>query len=120
MKPFFPLITFVFCISTWAEPARAQLSIPGFGYLSSGSTSTVRSSGGRGLSQQQQYAKPPSVGSRLSSSQKAPTTPNFADRFGRADLAGHGVGGYPIIRGDLEKSKVSRGGANGARHGRRR
>ncbi len=50
----------------------------------------------------------------------ASVVPGLADRYGRADLSGKPISGYPAIRGVLQgpgAMHVARGGANG--HGRR-
>ncbi|MGA2700376.1 MAG: hypothetical protein ABSH35_04695 [Isosphaeraceae bacterium] len=118
MKRVFLLAAVVMVASTWARPARAQL-----GLLNLGTGTGV----GTPLDSQKNLVKkkqstslppPPVAGStRARSSRSALTHPGMDDhRFGRIDMAGHPISGYPAIRGEVSgpnASRVSRGGANG-------
>ncbi len=120
MKRVFLLAAVVILASTWARPAHAQL-----GLLNLGTGTGV----GAPLDSQKNLVKkkhstslppPPVAGtSRAHTSRPVLSRPGVEDhRFGRIDMAGHPVGGYPAIRGDVSgpnAGRVSRGGA-----GRRR
>ncbi len=124
MKRVFLLAAVVIVAPTWARPARAQL-----GLLNLGTGTGI----GTPLDSQKNLVKkkqstslppPPVAGStRARSSRSALTPPGMDDhRFGRIDMAGHPISGYPAIRGEVSgpnASRVSRGGANG-QGGRRR
>jgi len=123
MKRVFSLAAVVLVASTWASPAHAQL-----GLLNLGTGTGV----GNPLDVQKNLVKkkqstslppPPVAGStRARSSRSTPSLPGLDDhRFGRIDMSGHPIGGYPAIRGNLtgpDAARVNRGGANGT--GRRR
>ncbi len=117
MKRVFLLAAVVLIASTWASPAHAQL-----GLLDLGTGTGV----GNPLDSQKNLVKkkqstslppPPVAGSTRARSSRPAITPGLDDhRFGRIDMAGHPIGGYPAIRGNLSgpgATRVSRGGANG-------
>src|SRR5208282_6130011 len=119
MKRVFLLAAVVIVASTWARPARAQL-----GLLNLGTGTGI----GTPLDSQKNLVKkkqttslppPPVAGStRGRSSRSALSPPGMDDhRFGRIDMAGHPISGYPAVRGNVSGSgaaHVSRGGANGS------
>lgn len=118
MKRVVLLAAVLIVTSTWARPARAQIGI----------LSLVPNSGiGNRLDNLKNLARtkqtgslplPPVSGSARAHSaiQTFASNSTTADRFGRVDLVGHAISGYPAIRGDLNAanaSRVPRGGANG-------
>jgi len=106
------LVAVVLIVSCWSGSARAQY---GFGQ-GADPNAEIESARNQALQQRQKYAKPSGAGAP----RRSPVG-GFLDTYGRADLSGRGVPGYPVVRGDLSRMKVSRGGANGAvRRGRRR
>jgi len=118
MKRVFLLAAVVIVASTWARPARAQL-----GLLNLGTGTGI----GTPLDSQKNLVKkkqstslppPPVAGStRAHSSRSARTTPGAEyHSFGRIDMAGKPISGYPAVRGEVfgpNAPHVSRGGANG-------
>jgi hypothetical protein len=115
MKRFFMLVAVVILSASWASPAQAQFGIGGF---EGAADPLSQIEAARGLIKQrnQQYtkAKPNARRTQATRPSKSPSNYNSLDRFGRVDLAGRAVPGYPAIRGNLEGMKVSRGGANGS------
>jgi hypothetical protein len=117
MKRVFLLAAVVFVASTWPRPARAQLGIPNLGLGTD--IGTPRQDQKIQLKQQpkKNTPPPPVVGaSRGTSSRSARSNIGSLDRFGRVDMVGKPVSGYPSIRGDMSgpnATHVSRGGANG-------
>jgi hypothetical protein len=117
MKRVFLLAAVVIVASTWPRPARAQLGIPNLGL----GTDIGIPRQDQKIQLKQQPKKntppPPVVGaSRGTSSRSARSNIGSLDRFGRIDMLGKPVKGYPAIRGDLSgptPTNVSRGGANG-------
>lgn len=114
MKRFLMLVAVVILCVSWASPAQAQLGIGGIGGESDplGQIEAARS---EAKLRKQQYSKvkPKAGKGQAARSSVSSYNTNSLDRFGRMDLAGHAVGGYPVVRGNLESTKVSRGGANG-------
>src|SRR5271157_5201459 len=116
------LLAAVVVASTWARPARAQL-----GLLNLGTGTGIQFDNQKNLVKKKQTTSlppPPVAGStRAHSSRSARITPGAEDHsFGRVDMAGKPISGYPVIRGEVSgpnASRVSRGGANG-QGGRRR
>jgi hypothetical protein len=118
MKRVFLLAAVVIVASTWARPARAQLGLLNLG---TGTEIGIPLDSQKNLVKKKQSTSlpPPPLArsTRARSSRPALPPPSIDDhRFGRIDMAGHPVGGYPAIRGDVSgpsASRVSRGGANG-------
>ncbi len=116
MKRVFLLAAVVMVASTWARPARAQL-----GLLNLGTGTGTSLDNQKNMVKKKQSTSlppPPMAGStRAHSSRSARITPGAEDHsFGRIDMAGKPVSGYPAVRGDvsgLNAAHVSRGGANG-------
>jgi len=110
------LAAVVLIVSCWTGTARAQY---GFGFgQGSDPSAEIESARKQALQQQQKYAK----SSGAVAPRRPPVGGGFLDTYGKADLSGHHVPGYPAVRGDLGHMRVTRGGANGAarRSGRRR
>ena len=114
MKRVFLLAAVVIVASTWARPARAQLGLlnSGIGIQLDNQKNLVKKT------QKTSLPPPPVAGStRAHSSRSAPIALGVDDhRFGRIDMAGKGISGYPAIRGNVfgpHATPVSRGGANG-------
>ena len=123
MKRFFMLMAAVILSASWASPAQAQLGIGGFGGVS-GPLRGIEAAKSQTKLKNQQHtkARPKSGRAQAARLSKSLYNYNSVDRFGRADLSGHPVAGYPAIRGDLDSGlNVSRGGASGSskRLGRR-
>ena len=118
MKRVFLLAAVVIVASTWGRPARAQLGLLN---LATGTGIGTQLDNQKNLVQKKQKTSlppPPVAGStRAHSSRSALATPGVDDhRFGRTDMAGHPISGYPAIRGDMSgpnAARVSRGGASG-------
>jgi hypothetical protein len=125
MKRFFMLVAVVILSTSWASPAQAQLGFGGFG----GDTDTVseiEAARSQIKLKNKNYSKAkPRAGKGLAARPSVSTyNVNSLDRFGRMDLAGRSVSGYPPVRGGINAGlHVSRGGANGtgaSRSARRR
>jgi len=118
------LLAAVVIVASWARPARAQLGLLNLG---TGTGIGIQLDNQKNLVKKKQKTSlppPPVAGStRAHSSRSARITPGAEDHsFGRIDLAGKPISGYPVIRGEVSgpnASRVSRGGANG-QGGRRR
>ncbi|MGO8903446.1 MAG: hypothetical protein ACLQU5_34665 [Isosphaeraceae bacterium] len=117
MKRVFLLAAVVIVASIWARPARAQLGLLNLG---TGTGIGTRLDNQKNLVQKKQKTSlppPPVAGStRAHSSRSALATRGTGDRFGRIDMAGKPISGYPSIRGEVygpNATHVSRGGANG-------
>jgi hypothetical protein len=110
MKRVFLFVAVMLFASTWTSSARAQFGMGGFRDPNAEidqQRSTIKSRLGS-------YSKPPTSHSRVARPKLS--NPASTDAYGRMDLAGHPVPGYPSVRGDLtgsNASRVSRGGANG-------
>ncbi len=123
MKRLFLLAAVVIVASTWARPAHAQLGVLNLG---TGTGIGTQLDNQKNLLQKKKQKTslppPPVTASTRAHSSRSAITPGVDDhRFGRIDMAGHSIGGYPAIRGDVSGANaglVSRGGANGS--GRRR
>jgi hypothetical protein len=103
------LLVAVVMISCLAQPARAQYGY-GFGQ-GADPIAEIEAARSKAKQDRTKYAKPGGAGA--SATRRAPVGGGFADTYGRMDLSGHPVPGYPAVRGDLSHSRVSRGGANG-------
>ncbi|MGO9922651.1 MAG: hypothetical protein ACLQIB_49145 [Isosphaeraceae bacterium] len=118
MKRVFLLAAVVIVASTWARPARAQLGLLN---LATGTGIGTRLDDQKNLVKKKQKTSlppPPVAGStRAHSSRSALITRGVDDhRFGRIDMAGKPISGYPAIRGEVfgpNATHVTRGGANG-------
>jgi hypothetical protein len=124
MKRVFLLAAVVIVASTWARPARAQLGLLNLGTGTGIGTQLDNQKNLIKRKQKTSLSPPPVAGStRAHSSRSALITPGVDDhRFGRIDMAGKPISGYPAIRGEVfgpNAANVSRGGANG-QGGRRR
>jgi hypothetical protein len=117
MKRLFASLAVVILASAWTGSARAQYGLGGFG-ATPDMSAEIETQRNALKSQMGKYTKAPRAPSGIAGRAR-PTNPAMVDRYGRMDLAGHPVAGYPAVRGDLNASgvRVSRGGANG-RHGR--
>src|SRR5262245_1425673 len=116
MKRYLLLLSFVILVTSWSKPARAQFGIPNFGGVDSASESESERS--RIKSEQQKYARGAPRAARPAAPRTNLMNHNSLDRYGRMDLAGRAVAGYPTVRGNINgpnAARVSRGGANGAR-----
>ena len=116
MKRFILSVAVVILASAWPAPAKAQYGFGGFGNIPdmSAEVDAMRS---QQKAQASKYAKPQSRASRGAPARSVLSNPASKDKYGRMDLAGHPVAGYPTVRGDLSgpgATHVSRGGANGA------
>jgi hypothetical protein len=93
----------------WCNSASAQ-----YGGQSHDPNEEIEAARSRQKAQAQKYA-------RGSASRARPTFGGSgADPYGRIDMSGRAVPGYPAIRGDLRSNPVRRGGANGVARSRRR
>jgi hypothetical protein len=117
MKRFFMLVAVVILSASWASPAQAQLGTGGLGGVSRPLDQT-KAAQGQPKIENQQYLKAKPKAGRAQAARPFKSSYNYnynsLDRFGRKDLAGRPVAGYPAIRGDIDSMKVSRGGANGS------
>src|SRR5271157_3546048 len=112
------LLAAVVIVASWARPARAQLGLLNLG---TGTGIGIQLDNQKNLVKKKQPTSlppPPVAGStRAHSSRSARINPGAEDHsFGRIDLAGKPISGYPAIRGEVSgpnASRVSRGGANG-------
>jgi len=118
MKRVFLLAAVVIVASTCARPAHAQLGLLNLG---TGTGVDTPLDGQKNLVKKKQSTSlppPPVAGSTRAHSTRPAITPGLDDhRFGRIDMAGHPIGGYPAIRGSVagpNAAHVSRGGANGS------
>jgi len=115
MRRHFLFVAVVLVACSWSKPARAQFG--GFGQTAD-PVAEIEAARAKAKAERSKYAK--SAGG-AGAARRSQLGGNFTDTYGRADLAGHAVPGYPAIRGDLGNARVSRGGANGkARPSRRR
>jgi hypothetical protein len=114
MKRFFMLAAAVILSASWASPGQAQLGIGGFGGAL-GPLGQIEAARSQLKLKNQQYTKAKPRAVRRPSARPATSSSHVdsLDRFGRRDLAGRAVAGYPAIRGNLDNMQVSRGGANG-------
>ena len=112
MKRVFLFVAVMLFASTWTSTARAQFGMGGFGGLHDPNAeidqqrTTIKSNLNK-------YSKAPTSHSRVA--RQKLSNPASTDAYGRMDLAGHPVPGYPAVRGDLTgrtSAPVSRGGAN--------
>ena len=115
MKRFILFVAVVILASAWSSPAKAQYGLGGLGNIPdmSAEVDAMRTEQKQQVSK---YAKPQSRVSRGAPARSSLSNPPSIDRYGRMDLSGHPVSGYPIVRGDLtgpSSPRVSRGGANG-------
>jgi hypothetical protein len=120
MKRVFLLAAVVIVASIWARPARAQLGLLNLGTGTGIGTQLDNQKNLVKRKQKTSLSPPPVAGStraHSSSSRSALITPGVDDhRFGRIDMAGKPISGYPAIRGDVfgpNAANVSRGGTNG-------
>ena len=115
MRRYILLVAVVLIVSCWTRPARAQY---GFGQTAD-PIAEIEAARNKAKQDRSKYSKP---GGGQGAPRRAPVGGGFTDTFGRTDLSGHAVPGYPAVRGDLSHSRVSRGGANGSarRSARRR
>src|SRR6516162_10226898 len=114
MRRCFMLLAVVILSASWASPVQAQLGIGGFGGAPN-PLSGIKAARNPIKQRDQQYTKAKPKAGRKPSARPSTSSSyaNSLDRFGRVDLAGRAVPGYPAIRGNLEGMQVSRGGANG-------
>jgi hypothetical protein len=118
MKRVFLLAAVVLVASTWARPARAQIGLLNLG---TGTGIGTQLDNQRNLVKKKQTTSlppPPVAGSTRAHSSRSALIASGGDdhRFGRIDMAGKPMSGYPAIRGDVSgpnAANVSRGGANG-------
>jgi hypothetical protein len=99
-------VAVVLVASSWSGTAFAQFSFGETGDPNA-EIEAARSTAKQNL---KKYSSRPSGGSTAARSKIGSS---FLDTYGRRDLAGHAVPGYPAARGDLSSASVSRGGANG-------
>jgi len=115
MKRFIISVAVVILASAWSSPAKAQYGLGGYGSIPDMSAE-VDAMRAQQKQEASKYTKSQARASRGAPSRSALGNPGSRDRYGRVDLAGHPVAGYPAVRGDLNgptPSRVSRGGANG-------
>ena len=104
MKRVFLFVAVMLFVSAWTSSARAQFGMGGFGGLHDPNAeidqqrSTIKSRLGN-------YSKPPTSHSRVA--RQKLSNPASTDAYGRMDLAGHPVPGYPSVRGDLTGSNCA-------------
>jgi hypothetical protein len=107
---FFAAVVIVGC--AWSTPARAQF---GFGSMANKDpVEQIKTDRSKIKSRLSEYSHAQSHHTRIL--RPRVTNPASADEYGRMDLAGRAVAGYPVVRGDLTghgAAHVSRGGANG-------
>jgi hypothetical protein len=111
MKRLFLFLGVVILGTTWSSAAHAQYG--GFGNTPD-VNAEIDNQRSHIKQQMRQYAKPQGRSSRTSALRQGAA--GAADRYGRIDMAGKPVAGYPAVRGDLTgqgSTRVSRGGANG-------
>jgi hypothetical protein len=120
MKRSFLLVAVVLLTSARSPSARAQYGFPGSGNPRD-PLSQIGPAKSAAKQRQQSHTKTLPRARRGVSSLPRLSQPGALDRFGRQDLSGRPVPGYPVIRGDVNNPSTSRGGANGAggRSGRR-
>jgi hypothetical protein len=99
-------------LASWTKPAEAQYGFR-FGQHSD-INAEIEAARSRVKQQLQKYSRPSGSGARGSAPRSA-IGGGFRDQYGRMDLAGRPVAGYPTVRGDLDTSHLSRGGASGSR-----
>jgi hypothetical protein len=103
--------------ASWSQPAHAQFGLLDLGAKKDGGKLPDNQKGSVKKKQAAALPPPPLIGSTRSHSLARPrANSSSADPSGRLDLAGHLIGGYPAIRGELTgpgAARVSRGGANG-------
>jgi hypothetical protein len=110
MRRFVLFVAMALVLASWTRPASAQY---GFGFgQGSDPNAEIEAARSRAKQQLQKYSKPSGSGARGSAPRSA-IGGGFRDRYGRVDLAGHAVAGYPTVRGDLDTIHVSRGRSNG-------
>jgi hypothetical protein len=110
MKRLFLFAGVVILGTTWSSVVHAQYG--GFGN-SSDVNADIDAQRAKAKQQMSHYTKSQARTPRAAAAR--PGAPGAADRYGRIDMAGKPVSGYPVIRGDLNSMSVSRGGANGGR-----
>ena len=113
MKSFVLSVAVVILASACSSPAKAQF---GLGGGVPDTTADVDAMRAHQKQEASKYTKPQARASRGTPARTTLGNPASKDRYGRMDLAGHAVAGYPTVRGDLtgpNSSRVSRGGANG-------
>ena len=123
MKRVFLLVVVVIVASTWARPAHAQLGILDLGTGVAVSAPLDNQKNMVKKKQSTSLPPPPVAGSTRAFARHSALNLSGIDdhRFGRIDMSGHPLGGYPVLRGDVSgpnAARVSRGGANGGRRGR--
>jgi hypothetical protein len=112
MRRFVLFVAVALALASWNGPAKAQY---GFGFgQGSDPNAEIEAARSRAKQQLQKYSKPSGPGA-LGSAGRPAIGGGFRDRYGRADLAGHAVAGYPMVRGELDTIHVSKGRANGGR-----
>ena len=109
MRRYFLLVAVVLIVSCWTQPARAQYGF-NFGQTAD-PIAEIEAARNKAKQDRSKYSKP---GGGQAATRRGPVGGGFTDTYGRMDLSGHAVPGYPAIRGDLSHSRVSRGGANGS------
>ena len=112
MKRWIFLAAVVILASTWSTPARAQYGMGGFGN-NTDPTAQIDQERSKITQNLHRYSQAPASHTRASRPKL--TNPSSLDAYGRMDLAGRPVGGYPVVRGDLHGhigSSLPRGGAN--------
>src|SRR5271157_4834543 len=110
MKRVFLVTAVVIVASTWGRPARAQLGLLNLG-TGTGIGIPLDSQKNLVKKKQETSLPPPPVAasSRAHSSRSALIAPGIDNhRFGRIDMAGHPISGYPVIRGDVSGPNASR------------
>jgi hypothetical protein len=112
MRRFVGFVAVSLVLASWSGSARAQYGFA-FGQKSD-PNAEIEAARSRAKQQLEKYARPSGPGARGPAGRQA-IGGGFRDRFGRWDLAGHPVAGYPTVRGDLDTVQVPRGGANAGR-----
>lgn len=114
MKHFLLCVAVVVLATGWSSPAKAQFGLGGFGNIRD-MGAEVDAMRTKQKADSNKYAKP-QAHRRGAPTRSYLSNPTSTDQYGRMDLAGHPVAGYPLVRGDMggrTPPKVSRGGANG-------
>jgi hypothetical protein len=97
MKRFISSVAVVILASAWSSPAKAQYGIGGFGEPADMSAE-VDAMRAQQKGQANKYTRAPVRGARSAPTRSYLSNATSTDPYGRMDLAGHPVAGYPSVR----------------------
>src|SRR5262249_18445097 len=97
MKCFILSVAVVILASAWSSPAKAQFGMGGFGPPAD-MNAEIDAMRSQQKGDASKYTKPQAKVSRGGSARSYLSNPNSTDPYGRMDLAGHPVAGYPTVR----------------------